>query len=619
MESTEDEVKILKHLMSGEILDLNPNGNISSAPTRASFYMWDEGHNLSAHSLRNALWKRGEDDVIPDPKGIRIRGARIIGRLDFENLETNIPLILEECYIPEGINAHSFRSPSLELLRCFIGNADKRGDECSLCLQDAHIKGALNLNGSTIINSHGPAFYGDQMRVESNLSFDSKFRCEGHGENGALRLLGARLGGQVSFEDATIVNAEGPALMADHVNIQGSLYLNSGFYVESQSSKGGVRLPGASVGGQLSLKEAEIFNNGGPAFQGDGLRVGRDVFFEGSFVTGGVGGSAAIRLVNAKVGGQLVFEKAHLVNSNGAALIATRLTVESNMYFDTGSTASGNGKDGVVHLVGAHVHGVLDLSDSIITNESGVGLDVTRMTVDGKVTLGEKFEIRSQRRCVAAIFKDAKFGSLQVTAASLEKANARRPWNVDGLRFEGFPISPMTLWVDFLRNGTSEYSAQPYQQIVSISRNAGHDNEVRSTSIRQQNDRIKRGKPGIRDKSWSIVKRCVIRYGYSYFLPIFWISVLLFAIWLLLGSWVPLWIQSNYANAGSGCSATERLQMAISLTLPLASADLDVLCPALHGIKIPDLLTIFSMFTKIMGWALVTIFIAGFTGIIRKN
>jgi hypothetical protein len=55
-----------------------------------------------------------------DPKGLRLRGCRIDGRLDLRGIQTNVKLDLQGCYLPYGVNLYSVQMPELVLAECLI-------------------------------------------------------------------------------------------------------------------------------------------------------------------------------------------------------------------------------------------------------------------------------------------------------------------------------------------------------------------------------------------------------------------------------------------------------------------------------------------------------------------
>ena len=168
----------------------------------------------------------------PDPHGLRLRGAKITGRLDLENLATGISLELTDCLLEEGIFARNARLASLVLAGCLLDHAAEPPLDGAML-----VCGALFLVGTRVI---------------------------GHADSGAVRLAGARIGGQLGCIGAELRNDSGPALIADSLHVDQGTFLR-GFTVAGRGGTGAVRLLGARVGGQLDCAGATVSNDSGPA------------------------------------------------------------------------------------------------------------------------------------------------------------------------------------------------------------------------------------------------------------------------------------------------------------------------------------------------------------------
>ncbi len=63
------------------------------------------------------------DPPDPDPRGLRLAGARIGGPLDLEHLETSVVVDLHSCEFDDEIMVRDARIPSLVLVDCVLRNA----------------------------------------------------------------------------------------------------------------------------------------------------------------------------------------------------------------------------------------------------------------------------------------------------------------------------------------------------------------------------------------------------------------------------------------------------------------------------------------------------------------
>jgi len=89
---TSVEQSLVEHVARGEWLDLAAD---DEAVDGAAMRAWGEVRTCRATVIRDIL--RGRLAADPDPHGLRLRGARITGRLDLANLTTEINLELKDC------------------------------------------------------------------------------------------------------------------------------------------------------------------------------------------------------------------------------------------------------------------------------------------------------------------------------------------------------------------------------------------------------------------------------------------------------------------------------------------------------------------------------------------
>ena len=209
-------------------------------------------------------------------------------------------------------------------------------------LAGAHIGGQLGCIGAELRNDSGPALAADGLQVGQDMYLSGGFTATGSGGGGAVRLLGAHIGGQLGCIGAELRNDSGPALAADSLQVSLSMYLSGGFTATGSGGGGAVRLLGAHIGGQLGCTGAELRNDSGPALAADSLQVSLSMYLSGGFTATGSGGGGAVRLLGAHIGGQLGCTGAELRNDSGPALAADGLQVGSSMYLSE-FTAAGRG------------------------------------------------------------------------------------------------------------------------------------------------------------------------------------------------------------------------------------------------------------------------------------
>jgi hypothetical protein len=260
------EQRLIESVVRGEVLDLAADGPVDGAAMRS----WGDDRTVSASVIRELV--RGRLAVDADPHGLRLRGARIAGRLDLANIASELALELRDCFLPGGVSLRDAQLLSVAVTGCRIELAADSTE--SAVDATGLVARALSLNGSTV--TAGTAA-------------------------GAVRLLRARIG-TLDCAGARLANTVGPALDADGLQVDHSMFLCDGFAATSPSVRGTVRLLGAHIGGQLNCGGARLENTTGPALEADGSQVDRDVLLCDGFTALG-GGGAVLLLTDARIGG----------------------------------------------------------------------------------------------------------------------------------------------------------------------------------------------------------------------------------------------------------------------------------------------------------------------------
>jgi hypothetical protein len=112
---TDVEQRLVDHVTRGELLDLAAAGTVDEAAMRT----WGTSRTIRAAVLRDIM--RGRIAPDPDPHGLRLRGARIAGRLDLEKLATGVAVELHDCLLGEGLVVRDAKLPFLSL--CGAGSS----------------------------------------------------------------------------------------------------------------------------------------------------------------------------------------------------------------------------------------------------------------------------------------------------------------------------------------------------------------------------------------------------------------------------------------------------------------------------------------------------------------
>jgi hypothetical protein len=413
------EQSLVEHVLSGDWLDLTlSRGEVLN---EAAMRSWGESRSISAAVIRDIL--RGRLVPDPDPRGVRLRGARIAGRLDLENLTTYVNLELSDCFLDEGLLAQDARMASVGLIRCQLAHpTDPPLDAARLTcialdltgaritghamaggvnLRGAHIDDSLDCDGASLSNDSGPALSAEGLQVGQSINLRRKFTATRSGVRGvsqagaspgAVRLTGARIGGSLDCTGASMSNDSGPALSADSLQVGQDIFLRSGFTAVGATGAGAIRLRGAKIGGSLQCDgQVSLRNETGPALVGERLQVGQAIILRDGFSATAYGLYGTVRLTGARIDGSIDCRGAVMSNEAGPALRAEGLQVGQDMRLSNGFNANGVGPH-AVRLTGARIGGSLDCRAAWLTNNSGPALTADGLQVGQDMRLSNGFD-----------------------------------------------------------------------------------------------------------------------------------------------------------------------------------------------------------------------------------
>nr|MDT0658368.1 hypothetical protein [Micromonospora sp. DSM 115978] len=226
----------------------------------------------------------------PGRAALRLRNARIEGRLDLRNAEIAVPVRIADSTFTDTPCLDDARAASLLLTDCVLPGLrarllELRGDlvlrGCAVTgpvdLRDARVGGTVNLDGARLTangeavdetrafgRGDGVALAAARLTVAGNLHARGGFTAAGQ-----VWLGGASIGGTADFDGATISNPGGLSLAADRLTVGGSLTARYGFRAD-----GNVVLIHAQVGNQLNFTNAILGSTGFAALHLGGARVG---------------------------------------------------------------------------------------------------------------------------------------------------------------------------------------------------------------------------------------------------------------------------------------------------------------------------------------------------------
>lgn len=642
------ERRLVQMVGSGEELNLASKKHPDVLVPEKAMRSWGEAHTIRASVIRDILLGRLGQQA--DPRGIRLRGARISGRLDLGYVSASIPLSLINCLLTEGMAASAASLPALVLRGSRLEHADLSalagdrltttlldmsladvtagGDAAAVLLEGADI-GLLRADGTVLTCARAPAIDANECHIGRDALFSRfeddhltrRFSATGRSDLGAIRLRGARIDGVLTIT-GSVANESGPALEASDVTIGQSVFLNV-MDAEGGDTGGAVRLSGARIGGSLGLPHATVTNEIGPAVTADGVTVGGDVSLNSLKATGrGYGG--VIRLLGAHIGGQLRCSAATVAGDGGPALAADGLTVDQDVFLDDGFAATGDGSLGVVRLAGARIDGQLVCSDASLTSTAGSAMSADGLTVGQDLYLLRTTATGSGDSAVLDMANTQVGRVLHYRPGPV--TNTTNPGgriNVDGLTYQGLPDGlTASEWLRVIRRDTPAYAAQPYQYLAAALSAAGNDDEARHVHIAQRQDQLDRkALTGTGLRAWVRFTGVILGYGYRPSRALLYLSGVVIAsviLAIVLGAHGALARPGTTGTpkAEASCTVLQRVSIGLNLGEPLVSPASQCDTTGTAG---GDSLVVLRWILQIAAWALATLFVVGFTSAVRQT
>ena len=303
---------------------------------------WPLAAIIPAEALRESLLTQQER---PDPRGLKIRRAMILGDLDLEYSSVPCPLHLLDCEVYGNLKLGQSVVPevSLEGSRVWDVGFDLCRIQGSLiadrlnCAGEfrafgATVGGQVHLDHATFSKSAGDSICLGGISVNSDIH---AFRLQ---SAGAVDLAGSRVEGQLVLEKARIQSRDSCALRLDHSRIDG------GIFARDLRVEGEVNAVRMESKGKLDLGNSRIQNPGKHALRLDGADI-----------RGGIAASEAV------FEGQFCFPSADI----GVEIDFTKATLDA-----TGSRALSGQLSRIKHLClrVAHSSGEINLTGAAIDN-----------------------------------------------------------------------------------------------------------------------------------------------------------------------------------------------------------------------------------------------------------
>ncbi|MEU2777175.1 hypothetical protein ABZ646_30810 [Streptomyces sp. NPDC007162] len=441
----------------------------------------------------------------PEPGAVsrlQLIGAHITGRLELRHAAVEIPFSFRESRFDEPVDLADASLRSADFTGCHMPRlrADRLRADGDLTL-DQLVSGGLDLFGAQIrgdlwltsarITGDGAGFAvnGPQLRVEGGLYAHSAH------VTGGLNLWGAQAFTIELTEAHLSGEEERPAFRGDGLHLVQDLRCTS-LLVDG----GGVRLFGATIGGQCWLARADIRTTTGWAVSAPTLTVGGGIYAGGLTVEGGVNLFAAV------VGESIELTASTLLTYHQFALRAPGARVEANITLDNASRVAGT-----IDLTRAEVKGTLSLIGTTFTEEATVDLH--------RAALGAL-------HLEALTAPPATLDLSAATVVSITDSTDSWPAQIalTALTYQALhPVMPAAHRLPWLQR-SADYHPQPYEQLAAYYRQLGHDDDARTVLLARHRQR-RRSLPWPA-RLWGYIEDATVGYGYRPRRALMWLLAL---------------------------------------------------------------------------------------------
>lgn len=447
---TESESLLWKAFARGAWVDLRSGDPELDAVTAAGD--WAPERSVRAEVIRALLLGAQESEPGHFP-ALRLRGARVTGRLDLMGATVPYAFVCEYCSFDDEVRLVEASMKTVRLVDCALPflNATRLNAEGIVNLYRSTVHDVLRLDGARIVGELclreavvGPGTHECCLSADG-LSADGDVEFTGLTCHGAATMTGLRTDGGMDLSDARF-EPPTPGVGLD----LGNAVVSGRLKAKQLVVLGELRLKHARVAGSVSLTSARLDNPGGLALGGGGLAV------EGGVWCAKLRANGEVRLPGARLSANLTLDDAELNHPGGVALNldhatlgaleALRLTVTAGQVslvstqiaatFDLQGAKLDGGSDapafvadtaiigGTMKLDRARVTGEVDIRtckiggrvlmvSAQLLNPGGVALRFTRtevaadvfcdgMTVKGRVRftgaqIGRRLELRGAR------------------------------------------------------------------------------------------------------------------------------------------------------------------------------------------------------------------------------
>ncbi|WP_455175147.1 hypothetical protein [Azospirillum largimobile] len=542
----------------------------------------------------------------------------------------------------------------------------------AICAIGSNIKGDFNLHGSRINDKFG--LVADRIRVGGQVFLRSGFHCDGgivlrsaqidsnidlsnsiigkeSRSSPAVSLEGASIGGFCSFYNSKVSTSGPISIDADSSTIRTWVNVSGTF-----KSRGGVRFRAAQIGANFNA-DGGYFRIGKnhmstPAVDLEAAAISGSVFFRDSALIIG-----QIKLLGTKIANNLVFDNFRIANPGSVAIRAELSHIGGHVYIRGGQAKMderhkmrSSSIRGGVNFMAASVGGSFRIYFTRIINADSGEEDSPQRVLFNRIRISGTLSIRRTKFSAPKQGDrpaDVRFINAKVYALVDDRESWPEPGCLvlDGFEYERITRQDtinknvaneknLTLWEERLawlcrqksKHLGKEFRPQPFNQLINVLKRMGHDDDARQIAIQKQ--------------KFSRLSRPVIKRLPSYFMEVScghgyrpWLALIWMAVLITLGGALFDYTRNHFTpmrnNVTAGENAFNPWLYSADTFIPIINlqqkdrwtpiTELSNACESDERRYWALIAWVYRPFHTIFGWFFATLFVAGVSGLIRKD
>lgn len=165
---------------------------------------------------------------------------------------------------------------------------------------------------------------------------------------------------------------------------------------------------------------------------------------------------------------------------------------------------------------------------------------------------------------------------------------------------------------------------QSYQQLAAGYRARGDDRQARHTLRAQRDDQLARADTSWPERLWGRITKVTLGYGYQPWRALLFLAAVVLVSCVLavvLGAHGALAQTSKTATPGRSCTIVQQVSVGLDLNLPVGTSLARAGCDLTKNAASPTAawLSAVGWVLRLLAWVFAALFIAGFTGAVRKT